>query len=61
MFNDIAGDFQEAALVLDRDKGALGAVVNSVVDALAEFGVTHIEMPVTPERIWRAIHESKKK
>jgi carbon-monoxide dehydrogenase large subunit len=41
--------------------GALGAVVNSVVDALAEFGVNHIEMPVTPERIWRAIHESKKK
>jgi carbon-monoxide dehydrogenase large subunit len=41
--------------------GALGAVVNSVVDALAEFGVTHIEMPVTPERIWRAIHESRKK
>ena len=41
--------------------GALGAVVNSVVDALAEFGVTHIEMPVTPERIWRAIHETKKK
>ena len=35
--------------------GALGAVVNAVVDALAEFGVTHIEMPVTPERIWRAI------
>jgi carbon-monoxide dehydrogenase large subunit len=39
--------------------GALGAVVNAVVDALAEFGVTHIEMPVTPERIWRAIHTSK--
>ena len=36
--------------------GALGAVVNAVVDALAEFGVTHIEMPVTPERVWRAIH-----
>ncbi len=35
--------------------GALGAVVNAVVDALAEFGVTHIEMPVTPERIWQAI------
>ena len=40
--------------------GALGAVVNAVVDALAEFGVTHIEMPATPERVWRAIHESKK-
>jgi carbon-monoxide dehydrogenase large subunit len=39
--------------------GALGAVVNAVVDALAEFGVTHIEMPVTPERIWRAINSAK--
>ena len=34
---------------------ALGAVVNAVVDALAEFGVMHVEMPVTPERVWRAI------
>jgi len=39
--------------------GALGAVVNAVVDALAEFGVAHIEMPVTPERIWRAIQSAK--
>ncbi|MGA8494365.1 MAG: xanthine dehydrogenase family protein molybdopterin-binding subunit [Xanthobacteraceae bacterium] len=39
--------------------GALGAVVNAVVDALAEFGVTHVEMPVTPERIWRAIQSAK--
>jgi carbon-monoxide dehydrogenase large subunit len=39
--------------------GALGAVVNAVVDALAEFGVTHIDMPVTPEKIWRAIHAAK--
>jgi aerobic carbon-monoxide dehydrogenase large subunit len=35
---------------------ALGAVVNAIVDALADFGVTHIEMPATPERVWRAIH-----
>jgi aerobic carbon-monoxide dehydrogenase large subunit len=35
---------------------ALGVVVNAIVDALAEFGVDHIEMPVTPERIWRAVH-----
>ncbi len=35
---------------------ALGAVVNAVVDALAEFGVTHLEMPVTSERVWRAVH-----
>jgi carbon-monoxide dehydrogenase large subunit len=36
--------------------GALPAVTNALVDALAEFGVTHIEMPATPERIWRAIN-----
>ncbi len=35
---------------------ALAVVINAVVDALAEFGVKHIEMPATPERIWRAIH-----
>jgi carbon-monoxide dehydrogenase large subunit len=34
----------------------LAVVVNAVVDALADYGVTHIEMPVTPERVWRAIH-----
>ena len=34
---------------------ALGVIVNAVVDALAEFGVTHIDMPCTPERVWRAI------
>ena len=35
--------------------GALPAVVNAVVNALSEFGITHIEMPATPERIWRAM------
>ncbi|HEX3953557.1 MAG TPA: xanthine dehydrogenase family protein molybdopterin-binding subunit [Stellaceae bacterium] len=34
---------------------ALAVVANAVVDALAEFGIDHIEMPVTPERVWRAI------
>jgi len=34
---------------------ALGVAVNAIVDALSEFGVTHIEMPVTAERVWRAI------
>jgi carbon-monoxide dehydrogenase large subunit len=34
---------------------ALGVIVNAIVDALAEFGVTHIEMPATPERVWRAM------
>ena len=31
------------------------AIVNAIVDALSGFGVRHIEMPATPERIWRAI------
>jgi aerobic carbon-monoxide dehydrogenase large subunit len=33
----------------------LAAVANAIVDALAEFGVEHIELPATSERIWRAI------
>jgi len=38
---------------------ALGVVINAVVDALSEFGVTHVEMPATSERIWRAIREAQ--
>jgi carbon-monoxide dehydrogenase large subunit len=34
---------------------ALAVVVNAIVDALAELGVEHLEMPATPERVWRAI------
>ena len=39
---------------------ALAVVVNAIVDALSEFGVTHIEMPATPERVWRAIQAARK-
>jgi carbon-monoxide dehydrogenase large subunit len=35
--------------------GALPAVANALVDALSEFGIKHIEMPATPERLWRAM------
>jgi carbon-monoxide dehydrogenase large subunit len=35
--------------------GALPSVMNAVVDALSEVGVTHIDMPVTPEKVWRAL------
>jgi len=35
--------------------GALPAVANALIDALSEFGVKHIEMPATPERVWRAM------
>ena len=36
--------------------GATPAVQSAVVDALAPWGVTHLDMPLTPERVWRAIH-----
>ncbi len=38
--------------------GALPAVINAIIDALALFGITHIEMPVTSEKIWHAINEA---
>ncbi len=38
---------------------ALAVVVNAVVDALSDYGVTHIEMPVTVEKVWRAIRDGK--
>src|SRR5499433_3421595 len=37
----------------------LAAVANAVVDALAEFGVRHIELPATPERIWHSIRAAR--
>ncbi|HYO13408.1 MAG TPA: xanthine dehydrogenase family protein molybdopterin-binding subunit [Thermoanaerobaculia bacterium] len=42
--------------------GAIGvppAVINAVLDALAPLGVTHIEMPATSEKVWRAIQAAK--
>jgi len=35
--------------------GAMPAVANALVDALSHLGVRHVEMPATPERMWRAI------
>ena len=37
---------------------ALAVIINAIVDALSDFGVRHIEMPATPERVWRAISGS---
>ena len=39
--------------------GSLSTLVNAVLDALSEYGVTHIDMPLTPERVWRAIRDAK--
>jgi hypothetical protein len=37
---------------------ALAVIIIAVVDALADLGVTHIGMPATPERVWRAIRQA---
>jgi carbon-monoxide dehydrogenase large subunit len=40
--------------------GSTPAVANAVVDALAPFGIRHIDIPLTPENVWRAIQHARK-
>jgi carbon-monoxide dehydrogenase large subunit len=37
--------------------GSAPAVANAIMDALAPFGVTHLEMPLKPEKLWRLMHQ----
>jgi carbon-monoxide dehydrogenase large subunit len=39
--------------------GALPALVNAVADALAPLGVRHLDMPLTPARVWQAIRDAR--
>ncbi len=39
--------------------GSLPAVMNAVVDALSGYGISHLDMPATPERVWRAIQDAQ--
>jgi carbon-monoxide dehydrogenase large subunit len=44
------------------EAGAIGAppaVINAICDALKEYGVDHIDMPATPEKVWRAINSAR--
>ena len=38
---------------------APATVMNAVVDALSPYGIMHLDMPATPERIWRAIQSGR--
>lgn len=40
--------------------GSSPAVINAIVDALGPLGVRHIDMPATPERVWRAIRAAQR-
>lgn len=39
--------------------GSPAAVMNAVVDALSEFGITHLDMPASPMRVWQAIQQAR--
>jgi carbon-monoxide dehydrogenase large subunit len=39
--------------------GGLPSVANAVIDALSEYDIRHLEMPMTPARIWQAIQGAK--
>ncbi|MBR0716463.1 xanthine dehydrogenase family protein molybdopterin-binding subunit [Bradyrhizobium liaoningense] len=39
--------------------GSMSTVVNAVLDALSDYGIKHLDMPLTSERVWRAIQETK--
>jgi aerobic carbon-monoxide dehydrogenase large subunit len=41
--------------------GSLSTLINAVLDALSDLGVAHIDMPLTSERVWRAIQDAKAK
>ena len=40
--------------------GSTPAVANAVLDALAPFGIEHLDLPLTPERVWRAIYARRR-
>jgi len=39
--------------------GALPVVMNAIMDALADVGVTQLDMPATPDRVWRAMQQAR--
>jgi CO/xanthine dehydrogenase Mo-binding subunit len=39
--------------------GSTPCVANAVMDALEPFGITHLDLPLTPQKVWNAIQASK--
>ena len=44
---------------LNGVRNVLSAVANAVVDALSPLGITHLDIPLLPERVWRAIQGAR--
>lgn len=66
----VVSEFDESQPCMHNPLGAKGcgeagsiaapaALANAVLDALSPLGVTHLDMPLTPERVWRAIAQTK--
>lgn len=61
-FNVVPAKTNELGVKGAGEAGATGAppaVLSAVADALKDYGIRHIDMPLTPERVWRAIQEAK--
>ncbi|MEA2980981.1 MAG: aerobic carbon-monoxide dehydrogenase large subunit [Alphaproteobacteria bacterium] len=41
--------------------GSMTSIMNAVVDALSDYGITHIDMPASPSRVWQAIQDARTK
>jgi carbon-monoxide dehydrogenase large subunit len=39
--------------------GALISIPNAIIDALSEYGIRHLDMPLTAEKVWRAIQDAR--
>lgn len=38
---------------------ASAAVINAICDALAPLGITHVDMPASPDRLWKQVQEAR--
>jgi carbon-monoxide dehydrogenase large subunit len=58
-FQETLSDRNELGVKGIGESGSIGstpAVVNAVIDALSEFGIRHIDMPLSPERVWSSLN-----
>jgi aerobic carbon-monoxide dehydrogenase large subunit len=61
-FNTVPSTTNALGMKGAGEAGAIGAppaVINAVVDALADLGVRHVDMPATQEKIWRLIQADR--
>jgi len=62
-YNEIPAKSNELGVKGAGEAGTVGApaaFISAVLDALTPYGVTSIDMPVTPQKLWRVIHEARR-